>query len=108
LTVYYSQTNHQIENINQELKQLVCIFTSYKQDDWDKLLPAAEFTYNNYVHSLMQQVLFMTDTSCLPRMGFEPNRMCSANESINEFCSQIAARVSEAKAKDKFKLYYDC
>jgi hypothetical protein len=46
-------------------------------------------------------------------MGFEPNGRCSADESINEFHNRIAAGVSEAKAalikaKDKFKLYYDC
>jgi hypothetical protein len=61
----------------------------------------------------MQQVPFMTDTGQLPRMGFEPNSMCSADESVNKFRDQIAARVSEAKAalfkaKDKFKLYYNC
>jgi hypothetical protein len=46
-------------------------------------------------------------------MGFEPNSMCSADESINEFGSWITAGVSKAKAalvkaKDEFKLYYDC
>jgi hypothetical protein len=59
----------------------------------------------------MQQVPFMTDTSRLPRMGFEPNGMCSADKSVNKFCDWIAAGVSEAKAvliKDKFKLYYNC
>jgi hypothetical protein len=85
---------------------------SYKQDGWDELLPAAEFAYNNHIHSSTQQVLFMTDTSRLPRMGFKPNGMRSANESVNEFCDQIPAGVSKAKAalvkaKDEFKLYYN-
>jgi hypothetical protein len=45
-------------------------------------------------------------------MGFEPNGMRSADESVNEFRDRIAAGVSEAKAtlikaKDEFKLYYD-
>jgi hypothetical protein len=85
---------------------------SYKQDDWDELLPAAEFTYNNHIHSSTQQVPFLTDTGRLPRMGFEPNGRRSANESINEFRDWIAAGVSEAKAtlvkaKDEFKLYYN-
>jgi hypothetical protein len=45
-------------------------------------------------------------------MGFEPNGMDSADESVNEFRDQIAAGVSEPKAalikaKDKFKPYYD-
>jgi transposase InsO family protein len=74
-TAYHPQTDGQTKHINQELEQFVCIFTSYKQDDWDELLPAAKFAYNNHVHSSAQQVLFMTDTGRLPRMGFEPNGM---------------------------------
>jgi hypothetical protein len=106
------QTNGQTECVNQELEQSVHIFMSYKQDDWDELLLAAKFTYNNHVHSSMQQVPFLTDTGQLPRMGFEPNSMRSADESVNEFHDRIAAGVSEAKAalvkaKDKFKVYYD-
>jgi hypothetical protein len=46
-STYHPQTDGQTERVNQELKQFVHIFTSYKQDDWDKLLPAAEFAYNN-------------------------------------------------------------
>jgi transposase InsO family protein len=107
-TAYHPQT----ERVNQKLEQFIRIFMSYKQDDWDELLPAAEFTYNNHVHSSTQQVPFMTDTGWLPRMGFEPNSMCLADKSINEFRDRIAAGVSEAKAvlvkaKDEFKLYYD-
>jgi hypothetical protein len=97
-TAYHPQNNGQTEHINQELDQFVHIFTSHKQDDWDELLPAAELAYNTHIHSLMQQVLFMTDTSCLPRMGFELNSMRSTNESIPEFHNRIAARVSETKA----------
>jgi transposase InsO family protein len=78
-TAYHPQTNGQTEHINQELEQFVCIFTSYKQDDWDELLPAAEFAYNNHIHSSTQQVPFMTDTSRLPRMGFKLNSMHSTD-----------------------------
>jgi hypothetical protein len=111
-TAYHLQTDGQTERVNQELEQFVRIFMSYKQDDWDELLPAAEFAYNNHVHSSTQQVPFMTDTGRLPRMGFEPNGRHSADESVNEFHDRIAAGVSEAKAalvkaKDEFKLYYD-
>jgi hypothetical protein len=84
-TAYHPQTDGQTECVNQELEQFIRIFTSYKQDDWDELLPAAEFAYNNHVHSSTQQVPFMTDTGRLPRMGFEPNGMRSADESVNEF-----------------------
>jgi hypothetical protein len=85
---------------------------SYKQDDLDELLLAAKFAYSNHIDSSTQQVPFMMDTGYIPWMGFKPNSMHSADESINKFHNQIAARVPEAKdalikAKDKFKLYYN-
>jgi hypothetical protein len=111
-TAYHPQTDGQTERVNQELEQFVRIFTNYRQDDWDELLPAAEFAYNNHIHSSTQQVPFMTDTGRLPRMGFEPNGMRSAMENVNEFRDRIAAGVSEArsalvKAKEEYKRYYD-
>jgi hypothetical protein len=112
LTAYHPQTDGQTKCVNQELKQFVRIFVSYKQDDLDELLLAAKFAYSNHIDSSTQQVPFMMDTGGIPWMGFKPNSMRSADESINKFHNQIAARVPEAKAalikaKDKFKLYYN-
>jgi hypothetical protein len=75
-----------MECVNQELKQFVWIFTNYKQDNWDELLLAAGFVYNNHIHSSTQQVPFMMDTGRLPQMGLELNRLCLAVESVNKFC----------------------
>jgi hypothetical protein len=66
-TAYHPHTDGQTGHVNQEPKQFIHIFTSYKQDNWDKLLPAAQFAYNNDVHSSTQQVPFMTDTGRLPQ-----------------------------------------
>ena len=111
-TAHHPQTDGQTERVNQELEQFIRLFTGYKQDDWDELLPAAEFAYNNHVHSSTQQVPFMTDTGRLPRMGFEPSSGRSGIESANEFRDRIASGVSEAKAalvkaKEEYKRYYD-
>ena len=111
-TVYHPQTDGQTERVNQELEQFIRIFTNYQQDDWDDLLPAAEFAYNNHVHSSTQQVPFMTDTGRVPRMGFEPTVVRSGLEEANEFRDRIALGVSEAKAalvkaKEEYKRYYD-
>jgi len=111
-TAYHPQTDGQTERVNQEMEQFIRIFTNYKQNDWDDLLPAAEFAYNNHIHSSTQQVPFMTDTGRLPRMGFEPNGVRSKVESVNEFRDRIASGVSEAqaalvKAKEEYKQYYD-
>jgi hypothetical protein len=80
------------------MEQFIWLFTNYKQDNWDELLPAAKFAYNNHIHSSTQQVPFMMDTSRLPRMGFKPNGPHSKVESVNEFCDQIASSISEAQA----------
>ena len=45
-TAYHPQTDHQTEHVNQELEQYLCLFMNERQDDWDDLLPMAEFQYN--------------------------------------------------------------
>jgi transposase InsO family protein len=50
-TAYHPQANGQMEHINQELEQYLQIFVNEHQDDWDELLPMAEFQYNNHIHS---------------------------------------------------------
>ena len=48
---YHCQTNGQTERLNQVLEQYLRCYTSYRQDDWSRLLPLAEFSYNNSQHS---------------------------------------------------------
>jgi len=50
-TAYHPQADGQTERVNQELEQYLRLFVSGRQDDWDELLPMAEFQYNNHVHS---------------------------------------------------------
>ena len=33
--------------MNQTLEQYIRVFCNYQQDNWDELLPLAEFAYNN-------------------------------------------------------------
>ena len=61
-TMYHPQGDGQTERINQELKQFLCLFINQRQDDWDDLLPFAEFQYNNHIHSTTQNVPFFLDS----------------------------------------------
>jgi hypothetical protein len=61
-TAYHLQTDEQTKQVNQELEQYLCIFINEQQDDWDGLLPMAEFQYNNHVHDSTCQSPFMLDT----------------------------------------------
>jgi len=54
-TTYHPQTDRQTEQVNQELEQYLRIFVGERQDDWYTLLPLAEFSYNNHIHSSTQQ-----------------------------------------------------
>jgi IS30 family transposase len=48
---HHPSANGQVERINSTLEQYLCIYCNYKQDNWSKLLPLAEFVYNNAPHA---------------------------------------------------------
>ena len=48
------------------------MFYNHHQNDWDELLPSAEFAAANHVHLSTQVTPFVTDTGRNPHMGFKP------------------------------------
>jgi len=44
---YHPEANGQVERTNQTLEQYLWVYCNYQQDNWSKLLPLAEFAYNN-------------------------------------------------------------
>jgi hypothetical protein len=44
---YHPSADGQTERSNQTLEQFIRMYCAYQQDDWDILLPLAEFAYNN-------------------------------------------------------------
>jgi hypothetical protein len=111
-TAYHPQTDGQTERLNQELEQYLRLFVNERQDNWDDLLPFAEFEYNNHVHSSTQQTPFMVDTGRHPRMGFEPQQPRSKITAVSEFADRMAKGLSEARAaltksKDEYAMYYN-
>ena len=97
-TAYHPQTDGQTERVNQELEQYLRLFVRERQDDWYTLLPLAEFSYNNHVHSSTQQTPFLLDTGRHPRMGFEPHQPPSHVEAVNEFTNRMKDTLEEAKS----------
>jgi Chromo (CHRromatin Organisation MOdifier) domain len=111
-TAYHPQTDGQTERVNQELEQYLRLFVSQRQDDWDELLPMAEFAYNNHVHSATQHTPFLLDTRRHPRMGFEPAARPSHKEAVNEFVGRMKSTLDEARAalsksKEEMAQYYN-
>ena len=111
-TAYHPQADGQTERVNQELEQYLRVFMNEQQDDWDELLPMAEFQYNNHIHSSTQQTLFLLDSGQHSRMGFEPTQSLSHLETVNEFTDWMHSALTEAKsalakAQDNMSHYYD-
>ena len=112
ITAYCPQANGQTECVNQEVEQYLQVFVNERQDNWDELLPMAEFQYNNYVHFRTQQTPFYLDSGCHPHMGFETAQPASHMETVNEFTDQMQSALTEAKstlakAQDDMTHYYN-
>ena len=58
-TAYHSQTNGQIERINQEIETFLRHYINYQQDNWTEWIAVAEFQYNNKKHVAIGQTPFV-------------------------------------------------
>ena len=58
LTVYYPQTDGQMERINQEIGTFLWHYVNYQQDNWMDWLLVAEFQYTDKNHAATGKTLF--------------------------------------------------
>src|SRR6202161_2438301 len=73
-TAYHPQTDGQMERVNGILEQYLRIFSSHRQDDWAKLLPLAEFAYNNAEHASTGMSPFFATYGFHPTLTTHPSR----------------------------------
>ena len=74
LIVFHSQTDGQMERVNQELKQYLRMFIDHRQEQWPDWLEIAEFAYNNKVYLSTKTLPFKTNYGQDPRIGFKVRR----------------------------------
>jgi len=70
---YHLEANGQAEWTNQTLEQYLCIYCNYQQDNWSKLLPLAEFAYNNAPSATTSVSSFFTNKG-YPNLSVYPER----------------------------------
>ena len=58
---YHPKGDGQTEHMNQTLEQYFCVYCNYQKDNQSKLLPLAEFTYNNALNATIHVFLFFTN-----------------------------------------------
>ena len=65
-TAYRPQSDGQTERLNLTLEEMLRAFTENMHRNWDQFLTAAEFVYNNTIHTSTQQTPFYLDTGQHP------------------------------------------
>jgi len=71
---YHPEANGQVEWTNQMLEQYLCIYCNYQQDNWSKLLPLAEFAYNNTSNATTGVSPFFTNKGYHPNLSVYPKQ----------------------------------
>ena len=108
-TAFHPETDGQTERVNQVLEQYIRLYTDYQQKEWVKLLPLAEFAYNNAPHSSTTVSPFFANKGYNPRSTFTPSEVntnsplaetYSANlDQLHSFLRQEIAKANEASAR---------
>jgi len=111
LTVFYPQTDGQIERVNQELEQYLRMFINHRQKKWPDWLETAEFAYNNKAHSSTKVSPFKANYRQDPKMGFEMRRK-GKYKGVKKIITRIKEIQKEAKAvlgkaQEEIKKYAD-
>jgi hypothetical protein len=94
-TAYHPQMDGQTERINQEVKAYLHAFINYRQNDWSKWLPTAEFQYNDKVHYGTKHSPFFLNYGLHPWKGTLSTT--TPNPSANNFTWELIKVHDEAK-----------
>ncbi len=81
----HPETDGASEILNQHIEQYLRMFCTYEQTNWAKLLPLAEFCYNNSLNSSIQTTPFVADLGYHPRSWVTPNASMSNKNSKDIF-----------------------
>ena len=110
-TAFHPQTDGQTERVNQSLEQYLRQYCNNEQDNWNDLLPLAEFAYNNSASTTTQMSPFFANFGFHHRTTWpvekESKNPASRNyahwmESVHELCVKRLEETREHMGK-----YYD-
>ena len=70
-TAFYPQTDGQTERQNSTMEAYLRAFVNFEQNDWARLLPMAEFAYNNAKNASTGHTPFELNCGYHPRVSYE-------------------------------------
>ncbi|CAD6922683.1 unnamed protein product [Tilletia controversa] len=106
-SAYHVQTDGQTERTNRTLEHILRPYFSYQQDDWDELLPMAEFAVNNAPSATTGVSPFQANYGRHPRtpstLGISVPAPASVTlaEDINALHQEMHDRILKAQARQK-------
>jgi len=102
---YHPEGDGQTECTNQTLKQYLCVYCNYQQDNWSELLPLAEFAYNNALSVTTSVSPFFTNKgyhlniTVHPEYDIASSQACDFAIDFNELQSTLKAEISMAQQR---------
>jgi len=98
-TAYHPQTDGETERVNQEIEQFLRATINQSPDNWLDLLPFAEFSHNNRVHSTTRKSPFEILMGYSPRFTVKPiNPTAPEAEKRLENIRKLREEVSSSQA----------
>ena len=100
---YHPEGNGQTKHTNQTLEQYICLYCNHQQDDWSKLLPLAEFAYNNALSATTGISLFFANKGYHPNIMVHPEQDLSSAKAgdfmvnLDELHKELRLQIAEAQ-----------
>ena len=89
-TAFYPQTNGQTKRQNGMIEVYFRIFVNWEQNDWVKLLPMAEFAYNNAKNASTSRTVFKFNYGYYFRVCFKDDvDSCSKSCFTNKLAKEL-------------------
>lgn len=113
-TARHPQTDGQTERLNRTLEEMLRSFVAYDMRDWDTLLPAVEYAYNDSVQGSTQHTPFYMNYGFHPRAPAAmidrsaPARCPAAADLLNRMTvAAEQARANLVKAQERQSKYHN-
>src|SRR5882724_5107267 len=100
---YHPEGDGQTERTNKTLEQYLRVYCNYQQDNWSKLLPLAEFAYNNTPSATTGITPFFANEGYHPNLMVHPkHNLASASAhnfvtDLDELHQQLQQHIAEAQ-----------
>ena len=112
-TVFHPQTDGQTERQNSTIEAYLWAFVNYEQNDWARLLPMAEFAYNNAKNTSTGYTPFELNCGFHPRVSYKEDvDPRSRSKTADQLATELQTLMSVCRenlqhAQELQKRYHD-